>query len=760
MESSITLTVDGMTCGNCARKVTDALRKVEGVATVQVDVPGNTATITLSTGTSPSPQTLINAVVEAGFGAKPVGANRAARFAIGSWEFNVTVGLVALVPMMAAEWVFGLGTNPTYHWVAFVLALLVQGTAGWQFYKGAWRGLKQGKSDMDTLVSLGSSAAFAFSVWGLFSGQTMHLYFMDAAAIVTLVSLGHLMESRASANAEKSLHALLKLAPQTARRKKLNGTEEEVPVSALHPGDLVVLRPGDRIAVDGTVAGGDSSVDESMLTGESLPVEKSIGQPLYGGTLNQSARLLMRVTAVGEKSALARIIQLVREAQQSRASIQRLGDQVSNVFVPIVVVIAVATALWWGLAPASAQAVNTVLGGWLWHSMGPTSGWAAAIYHAAAVLIIACPCAMGLATPIAIMAGTNAAARRGILVRDGAALEKSGLINTVLFDKTGTLTLGKPSLLATEFMPPKGVEVETLRAIASTMASRSTHPLSQPLIDPKLKEIEISGGGEVRGSGLTGDWHNLGATHAVRLGSIRWAVAVPLSEPAQAFIDYWTARAASVVALSVDGRAAGLFILRDDAKPGAAATVALLIKEGYDVHMVTGDQEQTARAVGAQLGIPQNFVRAGTRPDEKSALVRELQESGQRVAFVGDGINDAPALEQADLGIAILKASDVARESADLILLNSDIETIPVALNLARASLRTIKQNLFWAFFYNAVGVPLAACGLMSPMLGAAAMGLSDLLVVGNSLLLFRMGTVKKAQVLASNAETCTLKQT
>ncbi len=739
----INLSVDGMTCGNCARKVTDALRKVDGVVSVQVDVPGHLATVTLSSGGTSSAQTLINAVVQAGYDAKPAMAKPVSRFAIGSWEFNVSVGLFALLPMVVAEWVFGLGMNHTYHWLAFVLAVLVQSTAGWQFYRGAWRGLKQGNFDMDTLVSLGSSAAFGFSVWGLFTGQVMHLYFMDAAAIVTLVSLGHLMEARASSRAEKSLHALLQLAPQTARLKRLNGTEEEIPVSELRPGDLVVLRPGDRIAVDGTVVGGESSVDESMLTGESMPVEKTSGQPVYGGTINQSARLLMRVTVVGEKSALARIIQLVREAQQSRASLQRLGDRVSNVFVPIVVAIAVGTLLWWGLAPASAQAVNSVLGRWLWHSMGPNSGWAAAIYHAAAVLIIACPCAMGLATPIAIMAGTNAAARRGILVRDGAALEKSGLITTVLFDKTGTLTRGKPSLMATELMLPPGLDEITIRSIASTLAGRSTHPLSQPLVDSTLKEVEVTGGEEVRGAGLVGSWVGSGATCAVRLGSVRWAVAKPLPETAQAFIDFWTARAASVVALSLDGSAAALFALRDDVKPGAAGAVAVLTKAGYDVHMVTGDQEETARAIAAQLGIPLNFVRAGTRPEEKAALVRELQANGQRVAFVGDGINDAPALEQADLGIAILKASDVAREAADLILLNSDIETIPVALDLARASLRTIKQNLFWAFFYNAVGVPLAACGLMSPMLGAAAMGLSDLLVVGNSLLLFRRGSSK-----------------
>ena len=742
-DSLITLSVDGMTCGNCARKVTDALRKVGGVVSVQVDVPGHAATISLTAGGASTSQTLIDAVVQAGYGAKLAVAKQSSKFAIGSWEFNVTVGVVALLPMILAEWVFGLGMNHTYHWVAFGLALVVQATAGWQFYRGAWRGLKHGNFDMDTLVSLGSSAAFAFSVWGLFSGQSMHLYFMDAAAIVTLVSLGHLMEARASSRAEKSLHALLQLAPQTARRKKLNGTEEEVPVSALRPGDLVVVRPGDRIAVDGTVVGGDSSVDESMLTGESMPVEKSIGQALYGGTINQSARLLMRVTVVGEKSALARIIQLVREAQQSRASLQRLGDRVSNVFVPIVVAIAVGTLLWWGLAPASAQEVNSVLGGWLWHTMGPNSGWAAAIYHSAAVLIIACPCAMGLATPIAIMAGTNAAARRGILVRDGAALEKSGLITTVLFDKTGTLTRGKPSLMATELMLPAGLDEITIRSIASTLAGRSTHPLSQPLVDSALKDVEVTGGEEVRGAGLMGNWLRSGSTHALRLGSVRWAVTEPLAESAQAFIDYWTARAASIVALSLNGVGAALFALRDDVKPGAAAAVAVLTKAGYDVHMVTGDQQETARAIAAQLGIPLNFVRAGTRPDEKAALVRELQAGGQRVAFVGDGINDAPALEQADLGIAILKASDVAREAADLILLNSDIETIPVALDLARASLRTIKQNLFWAFFYNAVGVPLAACGLMSPMLGAAAMGLSDLLVVGNSLLLFRRGSSK-----------------
>jgi Cu+-exporting ATPase len=754
------LAVTGMTCSNCARHVTEAIQSVAGVHSATVSLEENHATVRWITPATQNVTAVIKAVEEEGFGAKIVEpqAGDHSDHKLAGWQLNLWVGLPATLALAAGEWVFGLAMARWFQWLAFALAGVVQVVAGARFYRGAWSQMKVGSSNMDTLVALGSTTAFGYSAWALLSHQGGHVYFMEAAAIITLISLGHWIESRVSARASSALRKLLNLAPAMARRRNPDGGETEVPVAELDVDDLIALRPGDRVPTDGEVAEGDAAVDESMLTGESAPIDKAPGSQLYAGTVNLNGRLVMRVTATGEKTALAHIILAVQRAQTSRASIQRLGDRVSSVFVPLVVTVALAAGLWWGLAPESARLVHGWLGQYLWPAQPPAGPMAAAFIIAAAVLIIACPCAMGLATPAAIMAGSNAAAQRGILIRDGVALEKAGRVTAVLFDKTGTLTQGKPEVAAAweadgETPNPKSgpgdpesdARKTTPAELAAALARNSTHPISQAVARLSPGNIDLADWEEVRGAGvrakatdhasrITSDARNL-----ARLGSLHWLgeCGVDLA-PGQGFIKEWSAQGATIVGLAADTSLLGLFAVKDTLKPGAREVVEQLKRQGLKAFMVTGDNPLTAANIAAQAGIAPEDVFAEVRPEQKAELVKRLQRQGERVAFVGDGINDAPALEQADLGIAVGRASDIAREAADLILLKSEIEAVPESLGLARATLRTIKQNLFWAFFYNAIGIPLAALGFMSPILCAAAMGLSDLVVIGNALRLRR----------------------
>jgi Cu+-exporting ATPase len=740
--------VEGMTCQNCARHVREAAQGVAGVADAAVELEAARLSVRWLAQAAPTPEKILSAVRDAGFDARDITATESAAQAdhatwspLKGWRFNVVVGSLATVPLMIGEWILGLGMSRGFQWFAFAVTLPVMVFCGARFFRGAWSQLKRGQSNMDTLVALGSTTAFSYSAWGLFAGWHAHLYFMEAASIITLISVGHWIEALISARAAASLRALLNLAPQTARRRAPDGSEREVPVSALQLGDIVILKPGDAIPTDGEVTAGQSSVNESMLTGESLPVEKSRGARLYAGTVNADGRLEMRVAALGESTALARIIDIVQHAQNSRASIQKLGDKVSSIFVPVVVLTALATALVWFFFTDPAWALHMLLSQFLWQTTLPDTALAAAIIYAAAVLIVACPCAMGLATPAAIMAGTNAAARRGILIRDGAALEKCGRITAVLFDKTGTLTQGKITVAATEDLRAENARVIPLAEFVGALAQPSNHPLSRAASAwasaslGGVKAVEISRWQETRGSGVAAEF--AGAT--LRLGSLAWLRESGVAcEAAAKFSDTWTTQGATILGLAHGSQLLAALALRDTLKPRAADVVAQLARAGKKVFLITGDQPRTAAAIAQQAGIAAENVFAEVRPEHKADFVGRLQQRGERVAFVGDGINDAPALEQADLGIAVSQASDVARESADIILLNADLESVPVALGLAQATLRTIKQNLFWAFFYNAAAVPLAALGFLSPILCAAAMGLSDILVIGNALRLRR----------------------
>jgi Cu+-exporting ATPase len=794
------LKVSGMTCNNCARHVTDALQGVPHVRSALVSLEHRSARVQWNSPESRNVPALLAAVTQAGFQARETTPAEAGTVSGKQqrWQLNLIIGLSVTAVLMAGEWMLDLGAAGWFRWLALVLAGVVQVYCGAQFYVGAWRQLKVGQSNMDALVALGSTTAFGYSTWALLASGGGHLYFLEAAAIISLISFGHWLEARVSEQAGAALKSLLQLAPATARRlappaeslstgghsatdpfrgfsvtalsAKTNVVgapsigkggfdlktfalspstvraiapmeETEVPVVELKVGDRVGLRPGDRVPVDAVVVEGASAVNEAMLTGEALPVDKKCGSELFAGTINLNGRLVARVTAVGETTALAHIVAAVQRAQSSRANIQRLGDRISSVFVPVIVTVAVAAGLWWGCAPAAAGQVHEWLARFLWHSHLPT-GMAAAFVTAAAVLIVACPCAMGLATPAAIMASANAAARRGILIRDGVALEKAGRITAVIFDKTGTLTTGELAVVGP--WPPPGSQWSTdqVRELAAALAAPSNHPVSRALAAISSGKPSLENWNELAGQGVQAQCPDGAAgARTVRLGSLPWlsesGVAISAAE---ATVEPWRAEGATLVGLSVGDSLAGVFALRDLARKNAAAVVRQVGRLGLKPYLLTGDNAVTAAALAHEVGIPHDHVMAGVRPEQKAEFVQQLQARGERVAFVGDGINDAPALTQADLGIAVGRASDVAREAADIILLRSDVAAVPAALDLARAALRVIKQNLFWAFFYNALGVPLAALGFISPVFCAAAMGVSDLIVIGNALRLLRRG--------------------
>jgi P-type Cu+ transporter len=723
------LAVHGMTCSNCVRHVTEAIQQVPGVSHAAVTLDPGRAVAKWKPDAQPDVEAVIHAVKQAGYDAMVHEGEHHAH-GVSDWYMTLWVGLLCTVPLMIGEWVLGLALHRWFQWVSFGLATVVQVYCGARFYRGAWQQLKRGSSNMDTLVALGSSTAYAYSVWALFAQPATHLYFMEAAAIITLVSAGHWMEARVSSRASIALRALLELAPATAVRQSAGGAEQVVRITELRPNDLVILKPGERVPIDGEVVEGASSVEESMLTGESMPLEKAPGTKVFAGTSVLNGRLVVRVTDVGEQTALAQIIAAVERAQASRANIQRLADRVSSVFVPIVIMIAIGAALWWGLAFEQAHSIHQGFARFLWGVHPPANPIAAACIIAASVLIIACPCAMGLATPVAIMAGANVASQRGILIRDGVALEKAGEVTVVLFDKTGTLTVGRPSIVAHQVYLTGALE------LAAAMARHSNHPLSRTIAELPSADIPFRQWREVRGAGIEAEHAEHGQ---LRLGSLKWLDQQGVDiAPAKDFATRWFDVGATVIGFAVGDRLAAAFALKDPVKPGAAEVVATLRRQGLRSSLVTGDNSRTALAIARQVGIEADRVFAEIVPEKKAEIVAALQNRREQVAFVGDGINDAPALEQADLGIAVSRASDIAREAADIILLKSEINAVPESIGLARATLRTIKQNLFWAFFYNAAAVPLAALGFMSPVLCAAAMGLSDLIVIGNALRLRR----------------------
>ncbi len=740
----VELPITGMTCANCVATVERALRrKVPGVVSAAVNLATERATVEYLPDRA-SEDDLVRAVEAAGYGVvraapeKLADAERAAREAEVRHQTRVFwTGVAFTVPLFALSMArdFGLlgafGESPWLLWILFALATPVQAIVGWDYYVGAWKALRNGAANMDVLVALGSSVAYFYSVpvaVALTLGSHAlghHVYFETAAVILTLIKLGKLLEARAKGRTSEAIKRLMGLQPKTARLLR-GGQEIDVPIAEVRHGDVVLVRPGERVPVDGVVVDGRSAVDESLLTGESLPVDKGPGDEVVGAAINRMGLLRVRATRVGAETALAQIVRLVEQAQGSKAPIQRLADQVSAVFVPAVIGIALLTfGLWWAFA-----------------------GFTPGLVRLVAVLVIACPCALGLATPTAVMVGTGRGAELGVLFKDAAALERAQALRTIVLDKTGTVTVGRPEVV--EVVAAAEASADEVLRLAASAERGSEHPLGQAVVEAArargLALAEPADFRAVAGHGVQAIVDGRG----VLVGSVgllaEWSVP---QQALSAAAERLAAEARTVAWVAADGRALGLLAIADRVKDGAREAVEALRQAGLEVVLLTGDQPATAAAVGREVGIER--VLAGVLPAGKVEEVRRLQAEGRGlVAMVGDGINDAPALAQADVGIAIGTGADVAMEAADVTLVRGDLRAVPQALALSRATLRTIRQNLFWAFFYNVVLIPAAAGAFFAvsalpaalrtlhPALAALAMALSSVTVVSNSLRLRR----------------------
>ncbi|MHA3886844.1 heavy metal translocating P-type ATPase [Stutzerimonas degradans] len=718
----VELAIEGMTCASCVGRVERALLKVPGVRSAAVNLASERARVELL-GTLES-NALIQAVEGAGYHAQvieqaqPRGADNAER-RLRRERLAVLIALLLAAPLVIPMFgdLFGLHWMLPA-WMQFLLATPVQFILGARFYVAGWKALRAGAGNMDLLVALGTSAGYGLSLyqwWATPAGQMPHLYFEASAVVIALVLLGKYLESRAKRQTSAAIRALEALRPERATRV-VDGREEDVAIAALRLGDRVLVKPGERFPVDGEVLEGESQADEALISGESLPVDKRPGDRITGGAINGEGRLLVRTTALGGETVLARIIRLVEDAQAAKAPIQKLVDKVSQVFVPAVLVIAVFTLLGWLLAGAALET---------------------ALINAVAVLVIACPCALGLATPAAIMAGTGVAARHGILIKDAEALEVAHAVTAVAFDKTGTLTSGKPQIIHLQALD--GDETALLRQ-AGALQRGSEHPLAHAVLERcaalgiALPDVQQSQ--SLTGRGIAGTLDG----RPLALGNRRMLDDHGL-QPGElaAAAQTWEAQGRTLswlVETAPQPRVLGLFAFGDSLKDGAAQAIAALNARHIRSHLITGDNRGSARVVAEALQI--DDVHAEVLPADKAATVAELKRGGAVVAMVGDGINDAPALAAADVGIAMGGGTDVAMHAAGITLMRGDPRLVPAALEISRRTYRKIQQNLFWAFIYNLVGIPLAALGFLSPVVAGAAMALSSVSVVSNALLLKR----------------------
>ena len=724
--SRVDLALEGMTCAACATRIEKVLNRVPG-AQAAVNFATESAAVRFDPAQAGA-DALVAAVERAGYHAHVVRdaaqerreteAARAAAYQATRREFAIavllTLPLVAqMVPMLVAgDWRGGLHHELLPRWLQLALATPVQFWIGRRFYIGAWHALRGGGANMDVLIALGTTTAWALSAVVTLAGlEHEHVYFEASAAVITLVLLGKLLEARAKAGTSRALEGLLALQPRTAQVERA-GAVVEVPLASLRAGERFVVRAGDAVPVDGVVASGASTVDESMLTGESRPVAKAVGATVYAGTINQDGALRCDATGVGESTLLAGIVRLVREAQGSKAPIQRLADRVSGIFVPVVVVIAVATfALTWWYAGDAARA----------------------LVHAVAVLVIACPCALGLATPTAIIVGTGRGAQRGVIIRNAAALEQAGRLTTLVVDKTGTLTEGRPAVAA--IVATAGRSADDVLRIAAALEQGATHPLAAAIVGrARAAALTIPSAADfaaVPGKGARG----LVDGAAALAGSLDFLAEHRVVVPAAA-AEVLLAAGNTVVAVAHDGTCIGLIALADRLRDTTPAAIARLRAVGIAVVMLTGDNAATAQAIARAAGI--DDFRAGVLPADKAAAVAAFKAAGNVTGMVGDGVNDAPALAAADVSFAIGAGSAVAIEAADITVIRSDLNAVVDAILLSRATLRKIRQNLFFAFAYNVLGIPLAALGLLNPVIAGAAMAASSVSVVGNALLLRR----------------------
>ena len=702
--------IGGMTCAACSARLEKVLNRQPGMQ-ANVNLAAERARVRLLGAADEA--AVVAAVAKAGFSAAVVDSQtrereKAEKLQVYRREIRRFWMSVILTLPLVGQMLFMFGEhghqNELSRWLQLALATPVQFWIGWRFYDGAYKTLRGGGANMDVLVALGTSMAWGFSTVVTVFGLAQHVYFEAGAAVITLVLLGKLLEARAKARTSEAIESLIRLQPKTARIER-DGQWVDMPVEALMPGDLFLVRPGESVPVDGEVVDGESSVDEAMLTGESMPVGKHAGDKVFAATANGQGALRCRATGVGEHTLLAGIIRLVGEAQGSKAPVQRLADRISAIFVPVVCAIALVTlAGWWGYSGQFAEA----------------------LVNAVAVLVIACPCALGLATPTAIMVGTGQGARAGILVKNAEALERAEKITVLALDKTGTLTNGRPQL--TDIVPRSMAGDEAL-ALAAALEQNSEHPLAWAIVaaNATVDGKKVANFKSIPGLGVEGEING----RRLRLGSPDWLEIG--ADPAVIALQ----RAGKTVMVLADGDSVlALFAVADALRPTSKAAVRRLRERGIRVVMLTGDNAATAAAIAAEAGIDE--FRAGILPGDKAAAVGELKAGGDLVAMVGDGINDAPALAAADVSFAIGAGSDAAVEAADLTLIRSDLSGVGDAIDLSAATLGKIRQNLFFAFIYNVLGIPLAALGWLNPVVAGAAMALSSVSVVSNSLLLKR----------------------
>jgi Cu+-exporting ATPase len=715
----VDLPVSGMSCAACARSIENQLAATAGVNRAHVNFATSTATVEFDPARA-AVRNLVDAIEELGYGVPQPSTGdspgedieeQARRREYAALRRRLWLAAAFAAPVVVLGMWPGLMHLAAMSWIQLALTTPVVFYAGAPFYQGAWTALRHRSANMNTLIALGTGAAFLYSLSVTLRGGH-EVYYEAAAVIITLILLGRVLEARARGKASEAIRHLRELQPKTARVVR-EGAEREIPIEEVRVGDTVVVRPGEKIPVDGAVRAGDSAVDESMLTGESMPAEKKAGDAVYGGTINRSGSLRFEVRKVGRATALQQMIDLVRQAQGSRAPVARLADVVSGYFTVGVLVVAVVTFLvWLGFRPLPFALQNFV-----------------------AVLIIACPCALGLATPTAIMVGTGRGAERGILIKGGEALEAACGIGIVILDKTGTITSGQPRV--TDVIPVNGYSASEVLRLAASAERYSEHPLGRAVVAHAqtlgIALAEPAGFRAVAGHGVAARVDG----RALTVGGL----AGPHEMPE---LERLAAEGKTAVAVSIDGRPAGAIGIADTVKPEAAAAVRRLVEMGIEVWMITGDNRRTAESVARQVGIQR--VLAEVLPEGKVSEVRKLQAAGKKVALVGDGINDAPALAQADVGIAIGTGTDIAKEAASITLMRGDLNGVADALELARQTMRVIRQNLFWAFAYNSIGIPIAAGvlypftgWLLSPVLASAAMALSSVTVVTNSLRLKRV---------------------
>ena len=712
-----TFNIVGMHCASCVTRNERSLKKIKGVLDASVNFGTHSATVEFD-DSKVSEKTLYEAVIKNGYKVLTEGSAQQHKEMIKQelratkiraiWALLLSVPPVVFA-MFAIDLPVSIGGYNLSTWIQAILSTIVVVGLGWEFHLGMLRQARLKSANMDTLISMGTLAAILFSIWAMATGEE-HLYFETGAVITALILLGRYFEAKSRGQASEAIEKLLQLGAKTARLIDGN-MEREVPIEAVVVGNILLVKPGEKIPVDGKIVKGDTSIDESMLTGESMPVGKHINDDVFGATININGAVHVQATKIGQDTVLAQIVKMVAEAQVKKAPMQKLADKISGIFVPIVLGIAVVTAIAWYVA---------------------TGDIAQSIIPAVAVLVIACPCSLGLATPTAIMVGTGLGAKRGILIKNGEALEKGKKIDVVMFDKTGTLTEGKPKVTDT-MSNESEVSSNELLLLSGSLEKLSEHPLALAIVNAaKAKNLilkEVHEFENLAGRGIKG---RIG-TDTFLVGSPRLMKEVGIStQNLQQKIEELENQAKTVIAISKNDKVIGIIAIADTLKEDAKEAVAKLRLAGIETSMVTGDNKRTAGAIARQLDIEKVF--AEVLPQDKAEKVKLLQKEGMKVAFVGDGINDAPALVQADLGIAIGTGTDIAIEAGNIVLVKGHPLKVVEALALARITFRTIKQNMFWAFFYNVAALPLAAFGLLNPMIAAGAMAFSSVSVVGNSL--------------------------